>query len=310
MNTRENTLKAIRHENPAFVPVFDGTVWEAFELGGNFEWKSFTDQWGVVWQAELGGYVPVDVVHPLSDLSKLDEYPWPDPWALTWTPEDQQRFDAVDRRQKLVGGIHINFLYERLRCLMGMDNFLIALHEDPDRVQVVLDRVADYGFVCLRRLLDLGVDVIHIPEDLGTARDLIMSPEMFRRFIMPAYERLFAEIRRHNVMIDFHTDGAIERILPDLISLGITVLNPLEVTANDQRRARDLLKGRVAMLGGINSKIVHTGTVDDVRREVRRAFALWKPGGGWLAAPDQVVIGAPPDNVQALWETCWELAEY
>jgi len=310
MNTRENTLKAIHHRQPAFVPVFDGTMWEAFGLGGNFEFKSFTDHWGVRWQAEYEGLAPVDVVHPLADLSKIDKYPWPDPWALTWTAADQRRFDAVDRTQKLVGGSQINFLYERLRCLMGMENLLMALHDEPDRLQVAIDRIVEYQLVCLRRLLDLGVDVIHIPEDLGSTHDLLMSPEMFRRFILPAYERLFAEIHQRKVMIDFHTDGAIGRIIPDLIHLGIAVLNPIEVTANDQRHARDQVKGRVAVLGGINSKIVHTGTVNDVRREVRRAFELWKPGGGWLAAPDQVVIDAPPDNVKALWETCWELAEY
>jgi hypothetical protein len=71
LNSRENTLRAIRLEQPDFVPVFDGTVWEAFALGGNFEWQSFTDHWGVVWQAELSGLVPVDVVHPLADLGKL-----------------------------------------------------------------------------------------------------------------------------------------------------------------------------------------------------------------------------------------------
>ncbi len=310
MNTRLNTLKTIHLQQPDFVPVFDGTVWEAFALGGNFEFGSFTDSWGVVWRAELKGLVPVDVVHPLADLDKLDAYRWPDPWALTWTAEDQRRLDSVDRTQKLVGGIQINFLYERLRCLMGMDNLLVALHEEPDRVQVLLDRVVEYQVVCLKRLLDLGVEVIHIPEDLGTSRDLVMSPAMFRRFFMPAYERCFEEVRRRKVMIDFHTDGAIERIIPDLIGLGITVLNPIEVTANDQRRAREMIRGKLTALGGINSKIIHTGTVDDVRREVRRAFALWKPGGGWIAAPDQVLTGAPTDNVTALWETCWELARY
>ena len=94
-------------------------------------------------------------------------------------------------------------------------------------------------------------------------------------------------------MIDFHTDGAIEAIVPDLISLGIHVLNPVEVTANDQHRIRAAVRGKLAVLGALNSKIVHTGTVADVRREVRRAFDIWKPGGGWLAAPDQVLTGAP-----------------
>jgi len=308
VNNRANTLKAIRHETPDFVPVFDGTVWEAFELGGNFQWNSFTDHWGVRWQAEISGYVPVDVTHPLADLNKIDTYAWPEPMALTWTPDDQRRFDAVDRAQKLVGGLHINCLYERLRCLMGMENLLMAMYEEPDRLQVAIDRVVAYQEVCLRRLLGLGVDLIHIPEDLGSSHDLLMSPEMFRRFFVPAYERLFAPIRARGVMIDFHCDGAIGKILPDLVALGITILNPLEATCNDQAAARHVLKGRVALLGGINSKIVHMGTPDDVRREVRRAFDLWKPGGGWLAGPDQVLIGAPEENVRVFWETCRELA--
>ncbi|MCC6581692.1 MAG: hypothetical protein IT440_14770 [Phycisphaeraceae bacterium] len=308
MNTRENTLRTIRCQPADFVPVFDGTVWTAFELGGNFQWQSFTDHWGVVWQAELEGYVPVDVVHPLADLTKLDDYAFPDPWALTWTAEDQKRFEAVDRSQILVGGLHINFLYERLRSLMGLDNLLMALYDEPDRLKALIDRIVDYQLVCVRRLLDLGVDIIHIPEDLGTTKDLVMSPEMMRRFIFPAYERLFHDIHRRDVIIDFHTDGAIQRIIPDLIGLGIHIVNPMEVTANDPVRAREAVKGKLAVLGGINSKIAHMGTPADVRREVKRAFELWKPGGGWLAGPDQVLIGAPKDNVEAFWETCWELA--
>jgi uroporphyrinogen decarboxylase len=309
-NTRENTLRAITHRQPSFVPVFDGSVWEAFELGGNFESGSFTDHWGVKWQVSGAGLVPVDVSHPLADLDALDDYQWPDPWELTWTNEDQRRLDAVDRTKKLVGGCHINFLYERLRCLMGMENLLMAFHLYPDRLQFLIDRIVEYQEVCIRRLLNMGVDIIHVPEDLGSTHGLLMSPRTFRKFLMPAYERLFSPIHDAGVMIDFHTDGAIEEIIPDLISLGLAVLNPLEVTANDRHRASALLKDKVAVLGGINSKIVHRGTVQDVRAEVRRAFDVWKPGGGWLAGPDQVLTGAPEDNVQAFWDTCWELSDY
>ncbi len=307
-NTRANTLAALRLEPAASVPVFDGTVWEAVQLGGNFKYESWTDHWGTVWQAELPGMVPTDVGHPLADLDRLADYPWPDPWALTWTAADQQHLDRLKQRDIVVGGAHIKFVCERLCCLMGMDNFLMALVEDPDRVQVVIDRVVDYNIVCLRRLMDLGVDILHVSEDLGSTNDLLLSPELFRRFLVPAYARCFAEAQQRGVMIDFHSDGAILRIVPDLIALGITCLNPLEVTANDQPRARELTLGKIAVLGGINSKIVQTGTPADVRREVERAFALWAPGGGWIAAPDQVLTGAPPENVRVFWAACWEAA--
>ncbi len=308
-NTRSNTLAAVRHDPSARVPVFDGTVWEAVQLGGNFKYESWTDHWGTVWQAELPGMVPTDIVHPLADIAKLDGYAWPDPAALTWTSEDQARLDALKRKDILVGGCHVKFLCERLCCLMGMDNFMLALYEEPERLQRLIDGIVSYNRACFRRLLDLGVDTLHVSEDLGTQQDLMISPELFRRFLLPAYEACFDEVRRRGVLIDFHSCGAIEKVIPDLIAVGVDILNPVQVTANDRRRVKEAVRGKMAVLGGINSYIIHTGTPADVRREVREAFDVWAPGGGWLAAPDQVLTGAPEENVRVFWQACHELAD-
>ncbi len=308
MNTRENTLRALRHQMPERVPVFDGTVWEAVQLGGNFKYESWTDHWGTVWQAEQPGLVPTDVGHPLADLAKLDSYVFPDPWALTWSDEDQRQLEALRKKDILVGGIHIKFVCERLCCLMGMDNFMLAMYEDPERLQRLIDGIVDYNRVCLRRLLDLGVEIIHVSEDLGTQQDLMLSPEMFRRFLLPAYEACFDQVNRRGVLIDFHSCGAVEKIIPDLLAVGVNILNPVQVTANDRRRVKTTAFGRLAVLGGIDSRIVHLGTPAEIRREVRQAFDIWTPGGGWIAAPDQVLTGAPADNVHAFWDACHELA--
>ncbi len=138
-NSKENTLKAIRYQKPAFVPVFDGAVWEAVQLGGNFKNESWTDHWGVRWHMELAGLVPVDIEHPLADIKKMDSYDWPDPQRLKWTKQDQEQLDSIDRQKTLVGGLHIKFLCERLCCLMGMDNFMGSMYEDPRRLQVMND---------------------------------------------------------------------------------------------------------------------------------------------------------------------------
>ncbi len=309
MNTRSNTLAAIRYEAPTCTPVFDGTVWEAVQLGGNFTYDSWTDHWGTVWQAELPGMVPTDVGHPLADITALDSYTFPDPWALTWTADDQRHLDELRQRDILIGGCHIKFVCERLCCLMGMDQFMIAMYEDPERLQRLIDGIVAYNRVCFRRLLDLGVEIIHVSEDLGTQQNLMLSPAMFRRFLLPAYEACFDEVRQRGVRIDFHSCGAVETIIPDLIAIGVDILNPVQVTANDRQRVKKMVHGKMAVLGGIDSRIVHTGTVADIRREVRHAFDIWAPGGGWIAAPDQVLTGAPVDNVTVFWDCCRELAE-
>ncbi|MHB9129603.1 MAG: uroporphyrinogen decarboxylase family protein [Armatimonadota bacterium] len=309
-NTRQNTLEAIRYGSPQFVPLFDGTLWDAVQLGGNFKCESWTDDWGTVWQMTAGDMVPTDVYYPLADITRIETYAWPDPWKLTWNAEDQQRFDAIDRDKMLVGGMHVKFLCERLCCVMGMENFLMAMYEEPERLQILIDFIVDYNIVCLHRLMELGIDTLHVSEDLGAQNALMMSPDLFRRFLMPAYERCFSEVLARGLIIDFHSCGCIQEIAPDLVALGVGVLNPVQVSANDQARVKRDVMGHTAVLGGINSVVILNGTPDDVRAEVRRAFDIWKPGGGWIAAPDQVVPGAPAANIQALWETCHELAAY
>jgi uroporphyrinogen decarboxylase len=308
LNTRENSLRAIRHNNPDYVPVFDGTVWDAVQLGGNFRYESWTDHWGTVWQAEQYGMVPTDIIHPLADIAALDNYSWPDPWALTWTDDDQKHLEELKKKDILVGGSHVKFVCERLCCLMGMDNFMLSMYEEPDRLQVLIDGIVDYNRVCIRRLLDLGVEIIHVSEDLGTQQDLMISPEQFRKFLLPAYEACFDEVKQRGVMIDFHSCGAVEKIIPDLMAIGIDILNPVQVTANDRRWVKDLVRGKMAVLGGINSYIVHTGTPNEIRNEVKEAFDIWRHDGGWIAAPDQVLNGAPEENIRVFWEYCHELA--
>ncbi len=310
MNTRENTLAAIRYQSPAFVPLFDGTVWDAVQLGGNYKAENWTDDWGTVWQMTEGDMVPVDVTHPLEDLSRLDHYQRPDPWHLTWTEDDQRHFESLDREQMLIGGLHVKFLAERLACLMGLDNFLLSMYEEPERLQELINFIVEYNTVCIRRLVDLGIDTLHISEDLGMQHSLMMSPEMFRQFLLPAYERMFDEPLQRGVLIDFHTCGHVQEIVPDLAAVGVSILNPVQATANDQQVIKAAVMGKTALLGGINSTIVLDGTPDEVRAEVVRAFSILKDRGGWLAGPDQVVPGAPEDNLKALWDTCRELAPY
>ena len=310
VNTKENTLAAIRYQEPEFVPVFDGTVWDAVQLEGNFKNENWTDHWGVRWQTELDGLYPVDTYHPLSDIKKIDDFQWPDPWKLTWTQQEQDHLEAIDRDAIVVGGVHVRFLCERLCCLMGMDNFMVAMYEDPERVQILIDRITDYNLVVFQRLIELDVDILHVSEDLGTQQALMMSPEMFRKFLLPAYEKMFSMPRSRGVLIDFHSCGCIQEIVSDLISAGVSILNPLQAKANDQREIKSVVNGKMAILGGIDSTIVLNGTPKDVRSEIRRAFEILKPGGGWLAGPDQVIVGAPKNNVEALWETCWKLSKY
>ena len=96
---------------------------------------------------------------------------------------------------------------------------------------------------------------------------------------------------------------SLTKIVPDLASIGVTLLNPVQARANDLARVKaDALAGRMALQGGIDSHLLTIGTPDQVRRETLRVLGILGPGGGYVLGPDQGMPW-PEENYQAMIET-------
>ena len=261
------------------------------------------DEFGTVWGGDLTRDRGYPVCHPLS-APTLKGYRFPD-------PADERRFDhIIPTAEKypdrfLLPSLGPGGLWERAFYLRGFEELLVDLHENPGFVEELLDHVADYQ-VRTVEILASGfapyIDGIMIPDDYGSQQDLLFSPATWRHFLKPRLGRIFAAVRGHGLPTFLHSDGNITRIVPDLIEIGLNVLNPVQAEAMDVGWVKDTYGRQLVLYGGIcTQRILPDGSPEDVRREVREKVTRLGAGGGYIASTGITIQSdVPMANLEAL----------
>lgn len=265
-----------------------------------------TDCWGTVWENIEPGLDSHPVGFPLGDWSALDSYVPPDPLKDDlFDPRDweqvRQTLDDARRKGDLVGGgpLWHGFMYMRLFYLRGFQNLMTDMATDDPRLQQVIQMVEDYNAVVIRKYLSLGAEYVSFGDDLGLQTSLPMSPAMWQKYIKPSYERLFRLCREADVPIYLHTDGHILEIIPDLIEVGVTVLNP-QIRANGLEGLVELAKGKVAIDQDLDRQLFPFATPSQIEDHINEVFeGLYLPEGGLMlfaeCEPD-----VPLENIHAI----------
>jgi uroporphyrinogen decarboxylase len=149
------------------------------------------------------------------------------------------------------------------------------------------------------------VDGFFFGNDFGTQLDLMVSPALFDRFIMPWFRRFTEQGHRHGYQVLLHSCGSIHRVIGRLIEAGVNCLHPLQAKARNmdaETLARDF-RGKIAFLGGIDTqRILNQGTPEEVRAEVRRVKSLLGPHLIVSPSHEALLPDVPPRNIAALAE--------
>ncbi len=281
------------------------------------------DSWGSGQrEIEDGSWFPG--VHPLADADTLDAlaaYPWPDmddPTRVAHLRAQAQRLaDAGD--YAIVGTPWLLFPFERAHAMQGMDKFLMHMAINPDFAQAMLRKITDLCLTLMGHFLDeCGdlLDIIKIGDDLGMQSGLLISPRMYRRMLKPLHAELISLIRqRTQAKVFFHTDGDVFDLIPDLIEIGVDILNPIQTSAGRMSNLAQLKQSygqNIAFCGGIDTHhILPHGTPAEVRQEVRRVIDLLGPGGGYMVASVHTIMNdVPAANVLAMVDAVEEFGVY
>jgi uroporphyrinogen decarboxylase len=260
------------------------------------------DWWGVGFDTKEEGYFAA--VSPLKENRDLDNYPWPD-------PQDPQLLLAAEQSIKVNGDSYfvtpnLGFvLFERAWTLRGFEEFFLDLATDPGFANDLLDCITEIQLALIQRYLDLGVDGGYFGDDYGAQKNLLFSPRMWRHFIKPRLAQLFAPFRERGLPVLMHSDGQIQKILPDLVEIGLTALNPVQPEVIDHAWLHQNFKGDLAFYGGISTQtVLPYGTPDEVQKAVANCAAKLAPEGtGLLIAPShRMMSDIPMANVAAMLE--------
>ena len=307
----ENYLEAIRFGSPEYMPRGNENIFHSIQLKGHYYQANWVDAWGVRWVMDIPETSPFPKGNPLPDIRKLEDYKLPDPDAIFQDlDEEREKIRHARTQGKLIQGGYTYFLFERAWSLMGMENFLIALIEEPDLTHELLHKIAAFAKRVFENMLELGADVVSFSEDLGTQRALTFSPKHFEEFFLPEYRFAFQDVLKEGKMINFHSCGAVESIVEKLADIRVTVLNPIQARANDIAKIKKATYGKMALNGAIDSHLLMVGTVADVKAETARVIEILKPGGGYICSPDQGFPEFPPENIEMLYKTALELGRY
>ena len=191
---------------------------------------------------------------------------------------------------------------------MGLENFSVALVENREFVEMVLDRYCDWAIVVAERVCQLGFDVFVSTDDMAFNSAPFFSPAVFREIVLPRYQRVAEKI---TIPWIIHSDGNILPFLDDLLSLGIAGLHPIEKGAMDIRALKQRYGSRLCLLGNIDLNILGAGTPQEVESEVCAVIRDVGPGGGYIVTSGNSLAGyLKPENVIALSEAVQKYGQY
>lgn len=198
--------------------------------------------------------------------------------------------------------------YHNAMDAFGMENYLIKMYTHPEVVEAVTERICRFYYEANELLFaqagDL-IDAFFFGNDLGTQLDLICSPKLFDRFIMPWFRCFVEQGHRHGYQVILHSCGSIYRVIDRLIDAGVDCLHPLQARARnmDAETLAAKFRGRIAFLGGIDTQdLLVNGSPDDIRAEVRRIRALLGPSLAVSPSHEALLPNVPPENVLAMAE--------
>ncbi len=261
-----------------------------------------------------GGKYAECIGGPLESFHSVDEieanYTWP---SVDWFDYSviPNQIRGRKRNYPIRGGGSEPFLiYTELR---GREQAYIDLVEHPDIVHYCLDKLFDLSYENTLRIYEQipgQVDLSYVAEDFGGQESLLFSPAIIREFFLPRMKRMIDLAHQAGAYAFFHSDGAIRRIIPDMIEIGIDVLNPIQWRSSGMDRAglKKDFGDQVVLHGGVdNQYTLPFGTVDEVRAEVRDNIEMMGQGGGYILAPcHNIQAVSPPENVVAMYEAGWE----
>jgi uroporphyrinogen decarboxylase len=279
---------------------------------------SHVDEWGLTYRIPRGGALWYDLAaSPLAGgeltRERTSAHPWPcgsDPRLFAHLRAEAEAVRAEGHPvvlKSLSAG-----LFEMAQRLRGMEAFLMDLVESPAAASHLLDRVLevklDYWRAALALLGDL-VDVVAEGDDYGTQQSMLVSPATFRSVFKPRLAELVRTMKRGapSAFVFFHSCGSVRKILPDLVEIGVEVLNPVQTTAAGMEPAalkRDFGRDVSFWGGGVDTQgVLPRGTPAEVRDDVRRNVDALAPGGGFVfCTVHNIQADVPPENVVAMVE--------
>lgn len=348
MTARENYLKVVRFERPDYIPMSfcindscynnypQDYLFELMEthpfLFPNFKKPNevyqpnyscvaqkdnpYTDDWGCVWETSMDGITGTVTKHPLADWSAFKNFIPPDPsccmgiGSIDWKKEALTIKKQRDNGDLVFKGLRHGHTFLQLCDIRGYENIIYDMADDEENLSKLIKMVEEFNLYIVNKYLDMGVDIMSYPEDLGMQNAPMISPNHFKKYIKPSYTRLMQAAKDKGVMIHMHSDGHLHDLIDDIIGSGVEIIN-LQDLVNGIDWIKNRFSGKVCIDLDIDRQFITAkGTPQQIDNLVREEVEKLSCKQGGLMMIYGLYPGIPLENIKALMDAMERYAFY
>ncbi len=179
-------------------------------------------------------------------------------------------------------------LFETAFRLRGFEQFMVDLLENPPLVEYQLEQLTAMHIAVSLALARAGIDILALDDDVAEPTRMLISPQMWRHYFKPRVRAIIQTCKQANpeLFVFWHSDGYIEPIIPDLIEIGVDVLNPVQPDVMDPARLKQLYGDRLAFFGTVGTPQAWAWAEPEaIRAEVYERIHTVGVGGGLIISP-------------------------
>jgi len=272
-----------------------------------FEFGEYPPEWGIA--SRKANYyhfsAPRFPLRKAKNLRDIETYPFPD-YIREW---GHDHFESEVKRLKGEGHPVIAWaqrIFQNAWYLRSREELFVDTVERPEMAEALFERIEAVVRAQAVRFAEAGVDLLMVSDDIGMQDRMMMSPEWWRRWVKPRWRSVFAAARSINpdLQIAYHTDGYFEPVIPDLIEIGVTLLNTVQPECMDPFKVKREWGREVSLAGTIGvQQTLRWGTPAKVRETVRRHIRELGSDGGFILCPANAIEpDVPWENIEAFIE--------
>ena len=298
-------------DNLDMIPAQTNIDWYQYYPEG-FEYDVKFDGWGIAHEDNPNSMHMTKMHYPMKNFTTLEEmkaYPLPDYTKVDFSPLQKQMDDIHDRGLAVFVWQECT-IWETAWYLRSMDNLMMDMAMEDEKAVWLFDQITEKACYRADIFARQGADIIGLGDDVGMQESIMMSMEMYRQWIKPRLQKVIRAAKSANpdVLISYHSDGYIEPFIPELIEMGVDILNPVQPECMDFKTIHAKYGSKLSFNGTIGTqRLMPFGTPEEIKREVKRNLDIAGDKGGLFCCPTHILEPEVPwENVEAYVEACHE----
>ncbi len=271
--------------------------------------EPYVDDWGCLWETTTNGITGTVTKHPLANWDDFATYTAPNYetcmgiGSVDWKKSAEILAAEKAKGKPINGGLRHGHTFLQLCDILGYENFLYSMYDRHPLLPKLMDQLEEFNTGIINKYIDMNVDIMGYPEDLGMQNGPMISPDLFKRYIKPAYQRMMNLARDKDILVHMHSDGHLHALIDDIIEGGVQIIN-LQDLVNGIDWIAEKFAGKVCVDLDIDRQaITMTGSAKDIDELIEYEVKSLGSKAGGLIMTYHLLPGVPLENVKAIMQS-------